>query len=80
MGYHVRKIRKGQLGHFSKIREEYQEFKDAYKQGNPILELCELCDLVGAIEAYTLEHYDIELSDIIQMMECTKQAFKEGKR
>ena len=80
MGYHKRKIERGELGHFSKIREEYQEFKDAYEQGNPILELCELADLIGAIEAYTLNHYDIELVDIIKMMNCTKEAFQEGKR
>ena len=80
MGYHINKIPKGNLGHFSKIKEEYLEFLDAYHQGNPILELCELSDLIGAIEAYALNHYDIELDDIIKMMECTKSSFQEGLR
>lgn len=80
MGYHKREIIKGELGHFSKIEEEFQELIDAYEQGNPILELCELADLIRAIEAYTLNHYDIELCDLIKMMNCTKEAFQEGSR
>lgn len=80
MGYHTREIPKGELGHFSKVREEFLELEDAHDNGNPILELCEMADLIGAIEAYALEHYDIELVDIIQMKQCTKEAFEEGKR
>ena len=80
MGYHKREITKGELGHFTKIKEEFEELTDAYEQGNPILELCELADLIGAIEAYALNNYDIELEDIIKMMECTKSSFQEGVR
>lgn len=80
MGYHVSKIKKGKLGHFSKIREEYQEFKDAYNQGSPVLELVELSDILGAIEAYTVNHYDIYLCDLMKMMEATKDEFKKGNR
>jgi hypothetical protein len=80
MGYNIKKIKKGQLGHFSKIQEEFDELSDAYDQGNPVLELVELSDLIGAIEAYTLNHYDIELCDLIKMTRCTQSAFIEGKR
>lgn len=80
MGYHKNKIQKGELGHFTKIREEYQEFEDAYQQNSPILELIELSDLIGAIEAYAINNYDIYLEDLIQMMESTKSAFIEGER
>jgi hypothetical protein len=80
MGYHINNIRKGEFGHFSKINEEFEEFVDAYQQGNPVLELVELSDLIGAIEAYTLDHYDIELRDLIKMKNCTKSAFEEGIR
>ncbi len=80
MGYHKTKIQKGKLGHASKILEEFKEFIDAYNQGNPVMELIELSDLLGAIEAYTLNHYDIELIDLWKMMEATKSAFKDGER
>lgn len=80
MGYHKSKINKGQFGHASKIQEEFEEFTDAYNQGNPVMELLELSDLIGAIEAYTLYHYDIELRDLVKMMEATKSAFIDGER
>lgn len=80
MGYHAKKIQKGELGHASKIREEYEEFVDAYDQGNPVMELVELSDLLGAIEAYTLNHYDIELRGLIVMTRATQSAFKDGSR
>lgn len=80
MGYHKNKINKGELGHFSKIKEEFEELSDAYFQSNPVLELCELADLIGAIEAYSLNHYDIELLDLIKMTRATQSAFKDGER
>ncbi len=80
MGYHKTYIQKGELGHASKIREEFEEFKDAYDQSNPVMELIELSDLIGAIEAYTLNHYDIELDDLIKMTRATQSAFKDGER
>lgn len=80
MGYHINKIDKGELGKSSKIIEEYQEWADANQQRNPILELCELCDLIGAIEAYVEGCYNITLNDLLQMKERTKEAFEEGIR
>ena len=80
MGYHKTKIIKGELGHYSKISEEFHEFLDAWKQGNPVLELVELSDLIGAIESYTLNHYDIGLDDLIKMTRATQSAFKDGER
>lgn len=80
MSYHLNEIPRGELGHKSKIDEEYLEFCDGYSQGNPILELVELSDLIGAIEAYTLSHYDIELVDLIKMKDATARAFQSGHR
>lgn len=80
MGYHVNIIDKGELGKYSKIIEEFQELQDANEQRNPILELCELADLIGAIEAYTTTQYNITLDDLIEMKERTKEAFEEGIR
>jgi phosphoribosyl-ATP pyrophosphohydrolase len=79
MGYHTREIKKGQLGEFSKIREEIEELLDAHQQNIKMLELCELCDLLGAIEAYVAKN-NLTLNDLIQMKELTKSAFQEGHR
>jgi hypothetical protein len=80
MGYHKQEIFKGILGDSSKIREEFEEFLDAVEQENPILELCELADLLGAIEAYSIKKYNISLIEIYRMTEATVSAFKEGER
>lgn len=51
MGYHTKHIEKGTLGEFSKIREEYEELTDAVNQGSKVMEICEMCDLIGAIKS-----------------------------
>jgi hypothetical protein len=81
MGYHVRKIKPGQIGEKSKIREELEEFLDALEQDNPVMALVELSDMVGAIEHY-LEKYhpSISLQDLITMAKTTRGAFEDGTR
>ena len=73
-GYHKTEIPKGKLGESSKIDEEYLEFKDALLQNNPVMALCELSDLIGAIEAYAIR-YNVRLEDIIEMKNATQRAF-----
>ena len=51
-GYHITYINKGTLGQFSKIEEEFNEFKDAHLQKSFVMELVELSDLIGAIIAF----------------------------
>lgn len=80
MGYHIRDIPKGKLGELSKIFEEYSEFYDATIQKAKVLEICELCDLLGAIEAYTTSKYNLTIEDLKQMADLTKKAFLEGSR
>ena len=80
MGYHVNKIEKGVLGEASKIKEEFEEFWDGHLGQNKILELCELADLIGAIEAYAKQQFNIGLTDIIVMTKATERAFKDGTR
>ena len=77
--YHLTTIPKGVLGEVSKIEEEFLELKDAYGQNNKVLEICELCDLVGAIEAYA-QKYNLTLNDLIKMKEANKRAFQDGTR
>lgn len=81
MGYHTSKIKKGELGRASKIQEELDELLDAELQSCKILALCELSDLVGAVQAYLEHNYpNITLDDLIQMSNLTRKAFKEGER
>lgn len=81
MGYHLREIEKGELGEFSKIREEFEEAEDALGQDAKLMLLCELSDMLGAIEAYLEKHHPgTTLSDLKQMSDLTKRAFKTGRR
>lgn len=51
-GYHIKFINKGVLGLFSKIEEEFNEFKDAHEQQSTVMELVELSDIIGATIAF----------------------------
>lgn len=80
MGYHKKKINKGTLGEFSKIREEWEELCDAHDQDGKVLEICELADLYGAISLYIKNKYGLTMEDIKMMSDMTTAAFKNGKR
>jgi len=79
MGYHNKYIERGKFGEFSKIKEEFLEAEDAFEQGNSIMLLVELSDLIGSIEGYCVKH-NIKLDDLIKMKEATKRAFNDGTR
>lgn len=79
MGYHKKEIPKGVIGEFSKIEEEFLEAKDAFEQGDTILLICELTDLIGAIEEKAKRH-NLTLQDLIDFSNKTKSAFKDGTR
>lgn len=79
MGYHSKEINKGVLGEYSKIEEEFEEFKDAYNQNDGVLQICELSDLLGAIEEYA-KKWNLTLEQLIMFSNKTKSAFKDGKR
>lgn len=79
MGYHKKEITKGVLGEFSKIKEEFEELEDAVEQKDSILTLCELSDMIGAIEEY-LKRWNMNLDTLKNFSDKTKSAFKEGKR
>lgn len=78
-GYHRLKIPKGELGTVSKIKEEFLELWDAHSQENPVMVICEMCDIVGAIEALA-NTYNLTLEDIVKMKDATKRAFENGRR
>jgi hypothetical protein len=79
MGYHLKEIKRGVFGEFSKIREECEELEDAVAQDNPVLQLVELSDMLGAIEAY-VARFNLTLDDLSKMKEATKRAFQSGHR
>jgi hypothetical protein len=79
MGYHKRKIPKGQFGEFSKIEEEFLEAKDALEQKNFIMLGLELSDLIGAIEEFA-KKWNYSIEDLLKMKETTKKVFNEGYR
>ena len=81
MGYHVSQISKGQYGEMSKIVEELEELIDAENQKNVILQINEICDLIGAIDGYLSTKFpSISLDDCIKMMRATQSAFQSGER
>lgn len=79
-GYHKSKIPKGELGEFSKIQEEFYEAADAYSQDDKILILCELSDMIGAMEAYLHTKHNMDILDLKRFSDKTKEAFKDGTR
>lgn len=80
MGYHKKEICEGVVGEFSKIQEEFEELSDAFEQNDKILQICELSDLIGAIEEYSLTKFNITLQDLIDFSNKTKEAFRENSR
>jgi len=78
-GYHTREIEKGELGTFSKVREEFEELEDAINQNDHIMILCECSDLIGAIK-HLVKRYNIDISDLERFNNKTENAFKQGRR
>lgn len=80
-GYHRKAIPKGVFGEGSKVIEEAAEFADALDQVNPVMALCELSDLIGAIQGYlTKYHPSVTIDDLITMADATRRAFESGQR
>jgi phosphoribosyl-ATP pyrophosphohydrolase len=78
-GYHTREISKGEFGKSSKICEELEELLDAEAQGDRIMILCELSDIVGACGGLA-ESMGFTLDDVVAFSKKTSSAFKTGKR
>lgn len=80
MAYHKKEIKKGVLGEFSKIQEEFDELTDAFEQEDKVLQICEFTDLLGAIEEYTIKNFNLNINDLKKFSDKTKEAFRDGKR
>lgn len=81
-GYHVAEIPRGEYGKISKIIEEAAELKDAMEQGQKLMCLIELSDILGAIEGYLEKEYEgkVTVTDLFNMSNATKRAFESGGR
>ncbi len=80
IGYHNTIIQKNKVGTFEKILEEVDELKDAHLAKNKIMELVELSDLLGSIELYIKDNYNMTLNDLDVMNKTTQRAFLNGRR
>lgn len=80
MGYHKRKIEKGTIGDFSKVQEEFVELLDAIEQEDKVLQICELTDLIGAIELFSTNTFNLTLEDLKKFSDKTKEAFINKER
>jgi uncharacterized Zn finger protein len=65
-GYHINEIPNGIFGTFSKVIEEFLEFEDSIEQKSVVMELVELSDLIGAIEAFLDRNSNESLNDILE--------------
>lgn len=80
MAYHKREIKKGEIGEFSKVQEEFIELLDAYEQEDKVMQICELTDLVGAIQLFSEKQFNLTLEDLIKYSNKTQESFKEQKK
>lgn len=82
MGYHLREITpQGKYGESTKILEEADEFRESLAQGNVLMALLELSDMIGAIQGWLeLNFPGITLADLITMSQATRRAFFDGTR
>jgi len=79
MAYHTKNIIKGTFGEFSKIAEEFFELEDAFNQSDKVLQICEMTDLIGAIEEYA-KKWNLSIIDLKKFSDKTKNSFISGKR
>lgn len=79
MSYHLKEIIPGKFGEISKIREEFEELMDANVQGNSIMEIIELADLLGAMQEY-IKKYNLTIKDLVIMAHANHRAFTDGTR
>jgi phosphoribosyl-ATP pyrophosphohydrolase len=64
--FHKTAIKKGEYGELSKIREELDEAYDAQDQGDKVMLLIELSDIIGAIEGVSKKYYGMNVEDLLK--------------
>ena len=80
-GYSEAAIPRGVFGELSKIREEYEEIRDAMAQSAKIMALVELSDMYGAMEGFLARNFPgMTMEDVVRMSAITHRAFENGYR
>lgn len=75
--FHLTQIPKGQLGEFSKIKEELLELEDALQQNCRIMALVELSDMLGAMRHFLSNHFPgFTLDDLLKMNQLSERAIE----
>lgn len=62
--WHTKDITKGVYGELSKIQEELDEAFDAQEQGQDLMLLIELSDMIGAIEGVS-QRYGMSIEQLL---------------
>lgn len=76
-GYHTKFIAKGEYGTFDKIKEEFEELEDAWKnRESTVLSICELCDLYGAMKEFAEKTLNIPMSEVIKFSTLTDKVYE----
>lgn len=78
-GYHLRNFVKEDYMSAYKIKEETQEFLDAVEQNDKLLQLCEMSDLIQAIEDYAIS-MGVDFDDLRKFGKKTSNAYQSKKR
>lgn len=78
---HIREIPKGKTGEFSKLIEEFEEARDAFEQGLPLMCLWELTDFLGALIVFLEKNYPgISVDNLLAQARHTNELFAKRLR
>lgn len=78
--WHVRDIKKGVLGELSKIQEELEEAADAQEQGQILMLLFELSDIVGACGIMANKISGLTLDDLVKFSKLRSEVAIADKK
>src|SRR5690606_6810563 len=78
-GYHQNFIMKFPHGNVHKLKEEVDEFLDAYASGNSIMAMQELSDVYLILRTIARD-YGIDVDDLAKMADVTEKVFESGGR
>lgn len=78
---HVSPIPVGTVGEFSKIVEEFHEAQDAHLQGDKVMLLIELGDMLGAVERFVAKNFKgVTFDDLVIRMKAHHAAIDAKQR
>jgi len=77
--WHTMEITKGELGRLSKIREELEEAEDAEAQGQDLMLLFELSDIIGAC-GLVAKRYGMSLDQLVTFSKLRSKVAEADKK